>query len=98
MKRLRIANKLNKALGKNAMHARVVMIEINVPEVVTSFDGWPAAAMQQIRFNEKTDFPAEEGQALTSSLPITPSTTISPCRMLGCNYWPTGFPYPGFWA
>jgi hypothetical protein len=60
VKRLRIANKLNKALGKKAAHARVVMIEINVPEVVTSHDGWPAAAMEQIRFNEKTDFPTGE--------------------------------------
>jgi hypothetical protein len=56
IKRLRVANKLNKALGKQAAHTRVVMIEINVPEVVTSFEGWPAAAMEQIRYNEKADF------------------------------------------
>jgi len=37
VKRLRVANKLNKALGKKAAHTRVVMIEINVPDVVTSF-------------------------------------------------------------
>ena len=60
VKRLRIANKLNKALGKKAAHMRVVMIEINVPEVATSYDGWPTAAMKQTRFNEKTDFPTGE--------------------------------------
>jgi hypothetical protein len=58
VKRLRVANKLNKALGKKAMHTRVVMIEISVPEVVTSYEGWPAAALEQIRYNEKTDFPS----------------------------------------
>lgn len=60
VKRLRVANKLNKALGKKAAHTRVVMIEINVPEVVTSYEGWPAAAMEQIRYNEKSDFPSGE--------------------------------------
>lgn len=60
VKRLRVANKLNKALGKHAAHTRVVMIEINVPEVVTSYDGWPAAAMAQIRHNEQSDFPGGE--------------------------------------
>ncbi len=58
VKRLRVANKLNKALGKEAAHTRVVTIEINVPDVVTSYEGWPAAAMEQIRYNEKTDFPS----------------------------------------
>ena len=57
-KRLRVANKLNKALGnKKAEHTRVVLIEINVPEVVTSDAGWPTAALKQIRENEKVDFP-----------------------------------------
>ena len=60
VKRLRVANKLNKALGKKAAHERVVMIEINVPEVVTSYEGWPAAAMAQIRHNERSDFPGGE--------------------------------------
>src|ERR1700738_1836668 len=60
VKRLRIANKLNRALGKKAAHMRVVMIEINVPEVVTSYEGWPAAAIEQIRHNEETDFPRGE--------------------------------------
>jgi hypothetical protein len=60
VKRLRVANKLNKALGKKAAHTRVVMIEINVPDVVTSYEGWPAAAMEQVRYNEKTDFPSGE--------------------------------------
>jgi hypothetical protein len=57
IKRLRVANKLNKALGKNAEHARVVMIEVNVPELVTTSAGWPESAMRQIRENEKSDFP-----------------------------------------
>jgi SEC-C motif-containing protein len=60
VKRLRVANKLNKALGKTAAHTRVVMIEINVPEVVMSYEGWPAAAMAQIRHNEQSDFPGGE--------------------------------------
>lgn len=60
VKRLRVANKLNKALGKKAAHTRVVMIEINVPDVVTSYEGWPAAAMEQIRYNEQSDFPSGE--------------------------------------
>jgi hypothetical protein len=60
VKRLRIANKLNKALGKKAAHMRVVMIEINVPDVVTSYEGWPAAAMEQIHYNEKTAFASGE--------------------------------------
>jgi hypothetical protein len=60
VKRLRVANKLNKALGKEAAHTRVVMIEINVPDVITSYDGWPVAAMEQIRHNERSDFPSGE--------------------------------------
>ena len=58
VKRLRVASKLNKALGKKAAHARVVMIEINVPDVVTSHEGWPTVTMEQIRYNEKSDFPS----------------------------------------
>jgi hypothetical protein len=57
VKRLRVANKLNKALGKNAAYSRVVIIEVNVPEVVRSQDGWPAAAQKQIEDSEKTKFP-----------------------------------------
>ena len=60
VKRLRVANKLNKALGKEAAHTRVIMIEINVPDVVTSYDGWPTAAMEQIRHSERSDFPSGE--------------------------------------
>ena len=56
IKRLCVASKLNKALGKKAAHSRVVLIEINVPDVVTSLEGWPVAAMEQIRYNEKSDF------------------------------------------
>lgn len=57
IKRLRVGNKLNKALGKKAAHPRVVMIEVNVPEVVRSYQGWPSAAIEQIRYSEKSDFP-----------------------------------------
>jgi hypothetical protein len=60
IKRLRVASKLNKALGKEADHARVVLIEVNVPDVVTSTEGWPAAALKQIRDNERTDFSSGE--------------------------------------
>jgi SEC-C motif len=56
VKRLRVANKLNKALGKEAAHTRVVMIEINVPDVVTSSEGWPTSALKQISDNERTKF------------------------------------------
>jgi hypothetical protein len=56
VKRLRVANKLNKALGKKAAHTRVVMIEVNVPEVVTTNKGWPESAMRQIRENERSNF------------------------------------------
>jgi hypothetical protein len=60
VKRLRVGNKLNKALGKEAAHTRVVMIEINVPEVVATYEGWPMAAIKQIRHTEKADFPSGE--------------------------------------
>ena len=65
VKRLRVANKLNKALGKEAAHTRVVMIEINVPDVVTSYgDGWPMSALEQMRYNEQRDFPNGEAERL----------------------------------
>lgn len=59
VKRLRVANKLNKALGKAAKHDRVVMIEINVPDILTekSLRGWPQAALDQVRQVEKQSFP-----------------------------------------
>ena len=58
-KRLRVSNKLNKALSKKAEHTRVVMIEVNVPDVVTEekLDGWPRAALEQIRHAEVTEAP-----------------------------------------
>jgi hypothetical protein len=58
-KRLRVTNKLNRALSKKANHARVVMIEVNVPDVVTeaTLEGWPSAALDQIRQAEKTNAP-----------------------------------------
>lgn len=51
-KRLRVSTKLTKALAKKADHARVVMIEVNVPDVLTNSDviqGWPLAALDQIK-------------------------------------------------
>lgn len=55
IKRLRVGAKLAKALGKAASHPRVVMIEINVPDQLKAsgtLEGWPAAALKQIRDNE----------------------------------------------
>jgi hypothetical protein len=59
VKRLRVASKLNKALAKKAEHARVIMLEVNVPDVLgeKSLSGWPQAALDQIRFAEKADAP-----------------------------------------
>lgn len=54
-KRLRVGAKLVKALSKAANHARVVMIEVNVPDRLVEGDqlqGWAAAAVSQIRGNE----------------------------------------------
>jgi hypothetical protein len=36
VKRLRVGNKLNKALGKQVKHTRVILIEINIPDVLDS--------------------------------------------------------------
>lgn len=55
VRRLRVGSKLAKALDKAAAHTRVVMIEINVPDQLNAsgtLEGWPAAALQQIRDNE----------------------------------------------
>ncbi|MEH3041314.1 MAG: SEC-C metal-binding domain-containing protein [Sphingomonas paucimobilis] len=55
VKRLRVGAKLAKALGKAAAHTRVVIIEINVPDQLKAsgtLEGWPAAALKQIRDNE----------------------------------------------
>lgn len=59
VKRLRIASKLNRALAKKAEHTRVVMIEVNVPDVLTSgsLEGWPRAALDQIRQAETVSPP-----------------------------------------
>jgi hypothetical protein len=68
IKRLRVGNKLNKALSKSAEHTRVVMIEINVPDVVTEpsvIDGWPRAALDQIRAVQK--IPAPDGNEKPSA-------------------------------
>ncbi len=55
VRRLRVGSKLAKALDKAAAHTRVVMIEINVPDQLKAsgtLEGWPAAALKQIRDNE----------------------------------------------
>lgn len=67
IKRLRVGAKLNKALTKTASHTRVVMIEINVPDVLTdkSLTGWPQAALDQIRQAEKNDW--QDGTAKPSA-------------------------------
>ena len=59
IKRLRVASKLNRALAKKADHTRVVMIEVNVPDVLKEWglEGWPSAALAQIRQNEKLTAP-----------------------------------------
>jgi hypothetical protein len=59
VKRLRVGNKLNKALGKAAEYVRVAMIEINIPDLITekSLQGWPQAALDQVRHAEKDNFP-----------------------------------------
>lgn len=51
VRRLRVASKLNKALAKSPEHTQVVMIEVNVPDVLTgtALEGWPAAALKQIK-------------------------------------------------
>jgi hypothetical protein len=97
VKRLRVANKLNKALGKKAAHTRVVMIEINVPEVVTSYEGWPAAAMAQIRHNELSDFPGGEKKpsayVFVTNHAFHNNLTVPDA---GMQVVATGFHIPGF--
>jgi SEC-C motif len=63
VKRLRVGNKLNKALGKEAKHTRVILIEINIPDVLDpsvdhrrDMTGWPVEALEQIRYQEKVLF------------------------------------------
>lgn len=69
IKRLRVASKLNRALAKKADHARVVMIEVNVPDIIKSkdevFNGWPKAALAQIRDAEAK--PAPDGSEKPSA-------------------------------
>jgi hypothetical protein len=57
-RRLRVNSKLLKALQKDAAHTRVVMIEINVPDVIgeASLAGWPGVALEQIRQAENAEF------------------------------------------
>jgi hypothetical protein len=97
VKRLRVGNKLNKALGKEAAHSRVVVIEINVPEVVTSYEGWPAAAMEQIRYSERTDFPSGERKpsayVFVTNHPFHSNLSIADT---GMQLLATGFHIPDF--
>jgi uncharacterized protein YchJ len=54
-----------KALAKGAAHTRVVMIEINVPDQLKAagtLEGWPAAALKQVRDNEDAKGP--DGESL----------------------------------
>lgn len=63
VKRLRVGAKLAKALAKGAAHTRVVMIEVNVPDQLKetgALEGWPAAALKQIRDNEQAAGPDGE--------------------------------------
>ena len=66
-KRLRVANKLNKALAKKAAHTRVVMIEVNIPDILSGevLEGWPISALNQIREAEK--IPAPDGSEKPSA-------------------------------
>ena len=59
-RRLRVGAKLVKALSKVADHTRVVMIEVNIPDLLTEegqLGGWAAAAVSQIRGNETATRP-----------------------------------------
>lgn len=58
-KRLRVINKLNKAFAKKAQYSRVIFIEVNVPDIISGegFEGWPRAALGQIRQAEKMKAP-----------------------------------------
>jgi hypothetical protein len=54
-RRLRVASKLNQALAKQAQHPRLVFIEVNVPDIIRTYEltGWPEVALQEIRQNEQ---------------------------------------------
>jgi hypothetical protein len=66
-KRLRVANKLNRALAKNADHERVVMIEVNVADQPSGerIEGWLQSAVDQVRHAEK--MPTPDGSAKPSA-------------------------------
>ena len=70
IKRLRVASKMNRALGKKGDYTRVVMIEVNIPDVIKdqALDGWPKAALAQIRHAEKC--PAPNGSEKPSAYVI----------------------------
>lgn len=99
VKRLRVASKLNKALTKAATHARVVMIEVNVPDVVTSdsLKGWPMAALEQIRYAQRTDFP--DGTPKPSAYVIVTNHAFHnnlPALDVGAQVLFAGFQMPDF--
>ena len=114
IKRLRVASKLNQALAKEATHDRVVIIELNLPDVITdeeSLAGWPQAALEQVRYAEKSQPSAGEtkpsayvlitNHAYHNNLPLT--TTQAQLLAIGFNIPDFGpdVPYPGaianFW-
>ncbi len=63
IKRLRVGDKLRAALTKEVAHIRIVLIEVNVPDIIDpstekarELTGWPAAALEQIRYQETIPF------------------------------------------
>jgi hypothetical protein len=99
VKRLRVASKLNRALDKDAKHTRVVMIEVNVPDIVTSMEleGWPRAALSQIRHSENT--PAPEGKEKPSAYVVVTNHAFHnnlDAANVGAQVLATGFLIPDF--
>ncbi|MGH6848663.1 MAG: YecA family protein [Methylocella sp.] len=75
IKRLRVGDKLRNALKKEVTHPRVVLIEVNVPDVLEpstekarQLTGWQAAALKQIRYQETTPF--ADGRVMPSAYVI----------------------------
>jgi len=104
VKRLRIGNKLSKALAKNAAHTRVVLIEVNVPDVLDpskeksrEMTGWPAAALEQIRYQETKPFVG--GDEKPSAYVIVTNHTFHnnlDALNMSCQAFATGFKIPDF--
>ena len=99
VKRLRIDGKLRKALNKQAEHTRIVMIEINVPEIPSaeSLAGWPAAALQQVRHVEKT-FVQTNGEKPNAYVIITNHAFHNNLESIdaGTQFLATGFNFADF--